>query len=284
MGRLTDDDIARLRGNVISRVSKISTQLADFKLNRSTIAAYDARERVLFVAENNRNVNRILKEFHDSRIANGQQDRADRMAFVADMVKERAKFLEQATALRKGLLKDIDKESSEFIAEAAISISSAAALIKEGSPHFDEVGTKSEVASKQFEPAIDAGVVTSEVHAGLLNTSKAIAPVSPKAAAPAATPKAAAPAATPKAAAPATTPKAAAPATTPKAAAPATTPKAAATATNPKAAAPATTPKAAATATTPKADAPATPKVAAPASPKSAAPAAPKSVKSKRNN
>jgi hypothetical protein len=217
MRRLTDD-MARMQQDVKSLVSITSTQLAAFKLSRASDTARDSRERAMFVVENSLSVNRMLKEFHDSRIANGQQDRADRIAFVSDIVKKRAGLLEKLSATRNVLRKD--------------------------------VATGRLAASKQAETAIDAGIVTSEMNAGIINTRNAIAP------------KATAPV-TPKAAAP-VTPKATAP-VTPKAAAPVT----------PKAAAP----------VTPKAAAPVTPKAAAPVTPKTGAlakPAAPKSVKPKR--
>jgi hypothetical protein len=275
MGRLTDD-MARIQQDVKSRVSITSTQLAAFKLSRASDIAHDSRERAMFVVENSLSVKRMLKEFHNSRIANGQQDRADRIAFISDMVKKRAEFLEKPSATRNELLKDITNESAAKIADNATSV---AALIKEGTGHANGVATSGLAASKQPEPAIDAGIVTSEMNAGLLNTpsatassaaSQAAAPVTPKAAA-SVTPKAAAPV-TPKAAA-SVTPKAAAP-VTPKAAAP-VTPKAAAPVT-PKAAAP-VTPKAAAS-VTPKAVAPVTPKAVAPVTPKAAASVTPKAV------
>jgi hypothetical protein len=246
----------------ISRVLKIGAQLADLKSNRSASAVQDACKRVLFVTENSRNVNRILKEFHDSRILNGRKDRANRIAFVSNMATERAKHLQQANTIHKEMLQDTDNESAEFIAEMPVSPAAsvieamqdsadAPTPIKESSPHFDGVDTSSEVARKKSEPTIDAGVVTKEVHAGLLKTAKTIAPVTPKAAAP-------------------VTPKAAAPVTS-KAAAPVTS-KAAALVTS-KAAAPVTS----------KASAAITPEATASVTPKVGTAATSKSVKSKRN-
>ncbi|MFT7373284.1 MAG: hypothetical protein ACI9T9_001984 [Oleiphilaceae bacterium] len=251
MGRLADD-MARIQQDVKSRVSITSTQLAAFKLSRASDTARDSRERAMFVVENSLSVNRMLKQFHDSRIANGQQDRADRIAFVSDMVKKRAEFLEKLSATRNGLLKDITNESAANIADNA---------------------TSGPAVSKQPEPAIDVTVVTSAVNAGLLNTRsatasssapKAVAPVTPKAFAPV-TPKAAAPV-TPKAAAP-VTPKAVAP-VTPKAVAP-SAPMA------PESVAPK-----AAESVAPKAAESVAPKSAAPVTPKASAP---KRVKSRRN-
>jgi hypothetical protein len=253
MERLTDD-MARLQEDVKSRVSIMSTQLAEFRLNLANDIARDSRERAMFVVENSLSVNRMLKEFHDSRIANGQQDRADRIAFVSNMVKERAELQEELSATRKELLKHTTNEGPVFVADKAITV---AALIKEGT----RLATGSLEASKQPESAIDTGVVSSEMNTGLLNTWSATAP---ETAAPV-TPKTARPV-TPKSAAP-VTPKAGALAK-PKSAVP-VTPKAGALAT-PKSAAP----------VTPKAGALATPKSAAPAAPKATAP---KSVKSKRN-
>ena len=285
MGRLTDD-MARIQQDVKSRVSITSTQLAEFKLSRASDTARDSRERAMFVVENSLSVNRMLKEYHDSRIANGQQDRADRIAFVSDMVKKRAEFQEKLSATRAGLLKDMTNKSAAKIADNA---TSAAVLIKEGTGHTNSAATGKLTASQQPKPAMDAGIGTSEMNAAPV-TPKAAAPVTLKAAAPA-TPKAAAPV-TSKAAAPVTS-KAAAPVTS-KAAAP-VTPKAAAPVT-PKAAAP-VTPKAAVPGT-PTADIPApvtsraaepvAPKAAEPATARSAAPvtdkaSAPKRVKSRRN-
>jgi hypothetical protein len=255
MGRLTDD-MARIQQDVKSRVSITSTQLAEFKLSRASDTARDSRERAMFVVENSLSVNRMLKEYHDSRIANGQQDRADRIAFVSDMVKKRAEFQEKLSATRAGLLKDMTNKSAAKIADNA---TSAAVLIKEGTGHTNSAATGKLTASQQPKPAMDAGIGTSEMNAAPV-TPKAAAPVTPKAAAPV-TPKAAAPV-TLKAAAPAT-PKAAAPVTS-KAAAPVTS----------KAAAPVTS-KAAAP-VTPKAAAPVTPKAAAPVTPKAAVPGTPK--------
>jgi hypothetical protein len=277
MGRLTDD-MARIQQDVKSRVSITSTQLAEFKLSRASDTARDSRDRAMFVVENSLSVNRMLKQFHDSRIANGQQDRADRIAFISDMVKKRSEFLEKLSATRNGSLKDITNESAAKIADDATSV---AALIKEGTGHASGVATSRLAASKQPEPAIVAGIVASEMNAGLHNTQsatasstapKAAAPVTPEAAAPV-TPKAAAPV-TPKAAAP-VTPKASAP-VTPKDAAP-VTPKAAAPVA-PKAAEPVT--PMAAESVAPKAAEPVAPKAAAPVTPKASAP---KRVKSRRN-
>lgn len=287
MERLVDD-MVRLQEDVKSRVSITSTQLAEFKLNRASDTARDSRERAMFVVENSLNVNRMLKEFHDSRIANGQQDRADRIAFVSDMVKKRAEFVEQLSATRKGLLKQITNESAALIADTAVSV---AALVKQGKRHANGFESASQAASKQREPVINAGVAASKTDAELLNTWKAAAPAAPKVAAPVAR-KATAPVA-PKPAAPKPTapvapvaPKvtaSAAPKTTASA-----TPRAGALAT-PKSA----TSKAGALATpksaTPKATASAAPKAGALATPKAANPKATvtpnshKSVKSKRN-
>jgi hypothetical protein len=228
MGRLTDD-MARIQQDVKSQVSITSTQLAEFKLSRARDTARDSRERAMFVVENCLSVNRMLKEFHDLRIANGQQDRADRIAFVSDMVKKRAELLEKLSATRNVLRKDV------------------------------AIGRLA--ASKQPEPAIDAGIVTSEMNAGLLNTRSAVAP---KAAAPVPS-KAAAPAPS-KAAAPAPS-KAAAPVPS-KAAAP--VPSKAAAPVPSKAAAP--VPSKAAAPVPSKAAAPVPSKAAAPAPSKAAAP------------
>jgi len=255
MERLVDD-MVRLQEDVKSRVSITSTQLAEFKLNRASDTARDSRERAMFVVENSLNVNRMLKEFHDSRIANGQQDRADRIAFVSDMVKKRAEFVEQLSATRKGLLKQITNESAALIADTAVSV---AALVKQGTRHANGFESASQAASKQREPVINAGVAASKTDAGLLNTWKATAPAAPKVAASAA-PKTTA-SATPRAGALAT----------PKSAAS----KAGALAT-PKSA----TPKATASAA-PKAGALATPKAANPKA--TVTPNSHKSVKSKRN-
>ena len=287
MERLVDD-MVRLQEDVKSRVSITSTQLAEFKLNRASDTARDSRERAMFVVENSLNVNRMLKEFHDSRIANGQQDRADRIAFVSDMVKKRAEFVEQLSATRKGLLKQITNESAALIADTAVSV---AALVKQGKRHANGFESASQAASKQREPVINAGVAASKTDAGLLNTWKAAAPAAPKVAAPVAR-KATAPVA-PKPAAPKPTapvapvaPKvtaSAAPKTTASA-----TPRAGALATPKSAASKAgalATPKSA----TPKATASAAPKAGALATPKAANPKATvtpnshKSVKSKRN-
>tara|TARA_B110000093_G_C12889913_1_gene375590 strand:+ start:149 stop:1015 length:867 start_codon:yes stop_codon:yes gene_type:complete len=287
MERLVDD-MVRLQEDVKSRVSITSTQLAEFKLNRASDTARDSRERAMFVVENSLNVNRMLKEFHDSRIANGQQDRADRIAFVSDMVKKRAEFVEQLSATRKGLLKQITNESAALIADTAVSV---AALVKQGKRHANGFESASQAASKQREPVINAGVAASKTDAELLNTWKAAAPAAPKVAAPVAR-KATAPVA-PKPAAPKPTapvapvaPKvtaSAAPKTTASA-----TPRAGALATPKSAASKAgalATPKSA----TPKATASAAPKAGALATPKAANPKATvtpnshKSVKSKRN-
>jgi hypothetical protein len=287
MERLVDD-MVRLQEDVKSRVSITSTQLAEFKLNRASDTARDSRERAMFVVENSLNVNRMLKEFHDSRIANGQQDRADRIAFVSDMVKKRAEFVEQLSATRKGLLKQITNESAALIADTAVSV---AALVKQGKRHANGFESASQAVSKQREPVINAGVAASKTDAGLLNTWKAAAPAAPKVAAPVAR-KATAPVA-PKPAAPKPTapvapvaPKvtaSAAPKTTASA-----TPRAGALATPKSAASKAgalATPKSA----TPKATASAAPKAGALATPKAANPKATvtpnshKSVKSKRN-
>ena len=282
MERLVDD-MVRLQEDVKSRVSITSTQLAEFKLNRASDTARDSRERAMFVVENSLNVNRMLKEFHDSRIANGQQDRADRIAFVSDMVKKRAEFVEQLSATRKGLLKQITNESAALIADTAVSV---AALVKQGKRHANGFESASQAASKHREPVINAGVAASKTDAELLNTWKAAAPAAPKVAAPVAR-KATAPVA-PKPAAPVApvAPKvtaSAAPKTTASA-----TPRAGALATPKSAASKAgalATPKSA----TPKATASAAPKAGALATPKAANPKATvtpnshKSVKSKRN-
>ena len=282
MERLVDD-MVRLQEDVKSRVSITSTQLAEFKLNRASDTARDSRERAMFVVENSLNVNRMLKEFHDSRIANGQQDRADRIAFVSDMVKKRAEFVEQLSATRKGLLKQITNESAALIADTAVSV---AALVKQGKRHANGFESASQAASKQREPVINAGVAASKTDAELLNTWKAAAPAAPKVAAPVAR-KATAPVA-PKPTAPVApvAPKvtaSAAPKTTASA-----TPRAGALATPKSAASKAgalATPKSA----TPKATASAAPKAGALATPKAANPKATvtpnshKSVKSKRN-
>ncbi len=298
MERLVDD-MVRLQEDVKSRVSITSTQLAEFKLNRASDTARDSRERAMFVVENSLNVNRMLKEFHDSRIANGQQDRADRIAFVSDMVKKRAEFVEQLSATRKGLLKQITNESAALIADTAVSV---AALVKQGTRHANGFKSASQAASKQREPVINAGVAASKTDAGLLNTWKAAAPAAPKVAAPVAR-KATAPVA-PKPTAPAApvAPKVTASAASkenepvaskvaasaaPKITASAT-PRAGALATPKSAASKAgalATPKSA----TPKATASAAPKAGALATPKAANPKATvtpnshKSVKSKRN-
>ena len=290
MERLVDD-MVRLQEDVKSRVSITSTQLAEFKLNRASDTARDSRERAMFVVENSLNVNRMLKEFHDSRIANGQQDRADRIAFVSDMVKKRAEFVEQLSATRKGLLKQITNESAALIADTAVSV---AALVKQGKRHANGFESASQAASKQREPVINAGVAASKTDAELLNTWKAAAPAAPKVAAPVA-PKPTAPVApvAPKVTASAASkenapvaPKvtaSAAPKTTASA-----TPRAGALATPKSAASKAgalATPKSA----TPKATASAAPKAGALATPKAANPKATvtpnshKSVKSKRN-
>ena len=287
MERLVDD-MVRLQEDVKSRVSITSTQLAEFKLNRASDTARDSRERAMFVVENSLNVNRMLKEFHDSRIANGQQDRADRIAFVSDMVKKRAEFVEQLSATRKGLLKQITNESAALIADTAVSV---AALVKQGTRHANGFKSASQAASKQREPVINAGVAVSKTDAGLLNTWKPAAPAAPKVAAPVAR-KATAPVA-PKPAAPKPTAPAApvAPKVTASAAPKTTasaTPRAGALATPKSAASKAgalATPKSA----TPKATASAAPKAGALATPKAANPKATvtpnshKSVKSKRN-
>ena len=290
MERLVDD-MVRLQEDVKSRVSITSTQLAEFKLNRASDTARDSRERAMFVVENSLNVNRMLKEFHDSRIANGQQDRADRIAFVSDMVKKRAEFVEQLSATRKGLLKQITNESAALIADTAVSV---AALVKQGKRHANGFESASQAVSKQREPVINAGVAASKTDAGLLNTWKAAAPAAPKVAAPVAR-KATAPVApvAPKPTAPKPTAPAApvAPKVTASAAPKTTasaTPRAGALATPKSAASKAgalATPKSA----TPKATASAAPKAGALATPKAANPKATvtpnshKSVKSKRN-
>ena len=161
MERLVDD-MVRLQEDVKSRVSITSTQLAEFKLNRASDTARDSRERAMFVVENSLNVNRMLKEFHDSRIANGQQDRADRIAFVSDMVKKRAEFVEQLSATRKGLLKQITNESAALIADTAVSV---AALVKQGKRHANGFESASQAVSKQREPVINAGVAASKTDA-----------------------------------------------------------------------------------------------------------------------
>lgn len=303
MERLVDD-MVRLQEDVKSRVSITSTQLAEFKLNRASDTARDSRERAMFVVENSLNVNRMLKEFHDSRIANGQQDRADRIAFVSDMVKKRAEFVEQLSATRKGLLKQITNESAALIADAAVSV---AALVKQGKRHANGFESASQAVSKQREPVINAGVAASKTDAGLLNTWKAAAPAAPKVAAPVAR-KATAPVA-PKPAAPKPTAPVApvAPKVTASAASKENAPVASKVAASaaPKTTASATpragalaTPKSAASkagalatpkSATPKATASAAPKAGALATPKAANPKATvtpnshKSVKSKRN-
>ena len=306
MERLVDD-MVRLQEDVKSRVSITSTQLAEFKLNRASDTARDSRERAMFVVENSLNVNRMLKEFHDSRIANGQQDRADRIAFVSDMVKKRAEFVEQLSATRKGLLKQITNESAALIADTAVSV---AALVKQGTRHANGFKSASQAASKQREPVINAGVAVSKTDAGLLNTWKAAAPAAPKVAAPVAR-KATAPVApvAPKPTAPKPTAPAApvAPKVTASAASKENAPVASKVAASaaPKITASATpragalaTPKSAASkagalatpkSATPKATASAAPKAGALATPKAANPKATvtpnshKSVKSKRN-
>ena len=303
MERLVDD-MVRLQEDVKSRVSITSTQLAEFKLNRASDTARDSRERAMFVVENSLNVNRMLKEFHDSRIANGQQDRADRIAFVSDMVKKRAEFVEQLSATRKGLLKQITNESAALIADTAVSV---AALVKQGKRHANGFESASQAASKQREPVINAGVAASKTDAELLNTWKAAAPAAPKVAAPVAR-KATAPVA-PKPAAPKPTAPVApvAPKVTASAASKENAPVASKVAASaaPKITASATpragalaTPKSAASkagalatpkSATPKATASAVPKAGALATPKAANPKATvtpnshKSVKSKRN-
>ena len=303
MERLVDD-MVRLQEDVKSRVSITSTQLAEFKLNRASDTARDSRERAMFVVENSLNVNRMLKEFHDSRIANGQQDRADRIAFVSDMVKKRAEFVEQLSATRKGLLKQITNESAALIADTAVSV---AALVKQGKRHANGFESASQAASKQREPVINAGVAASKTDAELLNTWKAAAPAAPKVAAPVAR-KATAPVA-PKPTAPKPTAPAApvAPKVTASAASKENAPVASKVAASaaPKITASATpragalaTPKSAASkagalatpkSATPKATASAAPKAGALATPKAANPKATvtpnshKSVKSKRN-
>jgi hypothetical protein len=306
MERLVDD-MVRLQEDVKSRVSITSTQLAEFKLNRASDTARDSRERAMFVVENSLNVNRMLKEFHDSRIANGQQDRADRIAFVSDMVKKRAEFVEQLSATRKGLLKQITNESAALIADTAVSV---AALVKQGKRHANGFESASQAASKQREPVINAGVAASKTDAELLNTWKAAAPAAPKVAAPVAR-KATAPVApvAPKPTAPKPTAPAApvAPKVTASAASKENAPVASKVAASaaPKITASATpragalaTPKSAASkagalatpkSATPKATASAAPKAGALATPKAANPKATvtpnshKSVKSKRN-
>ena len=306
MERLVDD-MVRLQEDVKSRVSITSTQLAEFKLNRASDTARDSRERAMFVVENSLNVNRMLKEFHDSRIANGQQDRADRIAFVSDMVKKRAEFVEQLSATRKGLLKQITNESAALIADTAVSV---AALVKQGKRHANGFESASQAASKQREPVINAGVAASKTDAELLNTWKAAAPAAPKVAAPVAR-KATAPVApvAPKPTAPKPTAPAApvAPKVTASAASKENAPVASKVAASaaPKITASATpragalaTPKSAASkagalatpkSATPKATASAVPKAGALATPKAANPKATvtpnshKSVKSKRN-
>jgi hypothetical protein len=306
MERLVDD-MVRLQEDVKSRVSITSTQLAEFKLNRASDTARDSRERAMFVVENSLNVNRMLKEFHDSRIANGQQDRADRIAFVSDMVKKRAEFVEQLSATRKGLLKQITNESAALIADTAVSV---AALVKQGKRHANGFESASQAVSKQREPVINAGVAASKTDAGLLNTWKAAAPAAPKVAAPVAR-KATAPVApvAPKPTAPKPTAPAApvAPKVTASAASKENAPVASKVAASaaPKITASATpragalaTPKSAASkagalatpkSATPKATASAAPKAGALATPKAANPKATvtpnshKSVKSKRN-
>ena len=287
MERLADD-MVRLQEDIKSRVSITSSQLAEFKLNRARDTARDSRERAMFVVENSLNVNRMLKEFHDSRIANGQQDRADRIAFVSDMVKKRAEFVEQLSATRKGLLKQITNESAALIADTVVSV---AALVKQGTRHANGFETASQAARKQPEPVINADVAASKMDAGLLNTWKAAAPTAPtapKTAAPTA-PKTAAPTAPKTATSVATKPSApkASASAAPKATVPAT-PRAGALAT-PKSAAPKAgalaTPKSAASKATasaaPKAGALATPKAATPKA--AVTPTSHKSVKSKRN-
>jgi hypothetical protein len=284
MERLADD-MVRLQEDIKSRVSITSSQLAEFKLNRASDTARDSRERAMFVVENSLNVNRMLKEFHDSRIANGQQDRADRIAFVSDMVKKRAEFVEQLSATRKGLLKQITNESAALMADTVVSV---AALVKQGTRHANGFETASQAAKKQPEPVINADVAASKMDAGLLNTWKAAAPTAPKPAAPAApaAPKPAAPVAAKPSVTKPSAPKASASAA-PKATVPAT-PRAGALAT-PKSAAPKAgalaTPKSAASKATasaaPKAGALATPKAATPKA--AVTPTSHKSVKSKRN-
>lgn len=279
MERLADD-MVRLQEDIKSRVSITSSQLAEFKLNRARDTARDSRERAMFVVENSLNVNRMLKEFHDSRIANGQQDRADRIAFVSDMVKKRAEFVEQLSATRKGLLKQITNESAALIADTVVSV---AALVKQGTRHANGFETASQAARKQPEPVINADVAASKMDAGLLNTWKAAAPTAPTA------PKTAAPTAPKTATSVATKPSApkASASAAPKATVPAT-PRAGALAT-PKSAAPKAgalaTPKSAASKATasaaPKAGALATPKAATPKA--AVTPTSHKSVKSKRN-
>jgi hypothetical protein len=206
----------------------------------------------------------MLREFHDSRIANGQQDRADRIAFVSDMVKKRAEFVEKLNATRNRLLKDITSKSAAKIADNATNV---AALIKESTGHANRTGLGKLSASQQPESAINAGIVTTEMNVGLLSTRSAAALSNASKATESVSPKAAAPV-TPKAAAP-VTPKAAAP-VTPKAAAPAPA--------IPKAAAPVA--PTAAESVSAESSEPVAPNVAAPATPKAAST---KRVKSRRN-
>jgi|TARA_B110000503_G_scaffold64163_1_gene101198 hypothetical protein len=180
------DDVARLQEDVKSRVLFTSTQLAEFKLNRASDTARDSRERAMFVVENSLSVNRMLKEFHDSRIANGQQERAERIAFVSNMVKKRAEFLEELSATRKERLKDITNKSPKLKADKATSVT---ASNKDGKRHSNQVATDSQGAIKQSERAMDAQVVTSQMNTERPNTSsvtapKASAPVTPKTTAP----------------------------------------------------------------------------------------------------
>ena len=169
-------DMARIQEDIKSRVLFTSTQLAEFKLNRASETARDSRERAMFVVENSLSVNRMLKEFHDSRVANGRQERADRIAFVSDMVKKRTEFLEELSATRKGPHKDITNKSPKLKADKATSV---AALNKEGERHANQVNTDSLGASKQSEQKIDTGVVTSEINAEPVNTASAFEPPAP---------------------------------------------------------------------------------------------------------
>jgi len=138
MGRFTDN-MTRLREEIdsdhnlrredrLSRVSIVRTVLADYKLNRITNTARDARERAVFVAGNSSNVNRLLKGFHDSRLAIGKQDRADRTAFVSGVVKTTAGLLTQFSNDHKRMSQHAANERASFIAENA---TSTAAFIKD---------------------------------------------------------------------------------------------------------------------------------------------------------
>ena len=162
MGRLVDN-MARLQEDWRAQVSIISTQRADFELNRVAEAARDARERAMFVVESGLSVRRMLKEFHDSRVAIAKQGRADRSAFMSDMVKKRAEFLSQVST----------NGSAGFIADTA----NSAAV----SPAVSKATVSPAVSKATVSPAVSKATVSPVASKAAVSPAGSKAAVSPAA-------------------------------------------------------------------------------------------------------